>query len=214
MKQPYKLKDGSIVPGCTTICNMLDKPQLIDWAWKLGKQGKDWRTERDSAGDIGTLAHKMITDYWKVIYEHKNIADDYHATNYEQGTLAFACYQKFLKWQEAQDQVHPVMVEYPLVSEKLKFGGTPDFVGHINGKATILDVKTSNGIYDSHWLQLAGYWLLLRENGYPVDTVQILWLPKDNRFDDPIRTDLRREKRIFKYLLSIYRERKANEPPF
>jgi len=51
----YTLKDGTPIPGVTTVCNQLDKPQLLDWAWKLGKKGKDWREQRDSAGLKGGL---------------------------------------------------------------------------------------------------------------------------------------------------------------
>ena len=207
MKQPYKLKDGSIVPGCTTICNMLDKPQLINWAWKLGKEGKDWREERDSAGDVGTVVHGMIMNFLK--------NKDFDLADYEPlycFETARKCFCKFLGW--FTYDMETIMVEQPLVSEKLQFGGQPDSLIKIIRKNRLVDIKTSNGIYESHWLQLAGYDILLRENGYKVDEYQILWLPKDNRFDDPIRTDLRREKRIFKYLLSIYKERKANEPPW
>ena len=208
MRQPYKLKDGSIVPGCTTICNMLDKPQLIDWAWKLGKQGKDWRAERDNAGDIGTLAHAMIMGYWK---EEWPTLQQYPK---EQLEAAMIPYNTFLENIAKKQLYTPVLIEQPLVSEKLRFGGTPDFYGLHYLCPNLADIKTSNGVYESHWIQLAGYDILLREAGYSIKKYTIWWLPKDGRFEAFTRTDLRREKRIFKYLLSIYKERKANEPPF
>ena len=61
----YRLNDGTIVQGTTTICNQLDKPGLLDWAWRCGVNGTDWREERDSAGDIGTNVHDMILRYLK-----------------------------------------------------------------------------------------------------------------------------------------------------
>ncbi len=38
----YKLKNGLLVPGVTTVTGVLDKPALIIWANRLGLQGIDW----------------------------------------------------------------------------------------------------------------------------------------------------------------------------
>ena len=151
----------------------------------------------------------MIMSYWT----KENI--DIAGYSFEQIGQAYFCYSKFLKWPTLLD-IEPILIETELLSEELGFGGKPDIYAKVisTNKKRRVDIKTSGGIYDSYWYQLAGYDILGIENKYPADEHQILWLPKDNRFDDPIRTDLRREKRIFKYLLSIYKERKANEPPF
>jgi hypothetical protein len=201
-RNTYRLKDNTIVPGVTTIIGQLDKPQLVDWAWKLGKEGKDWREQRDSAGDIGTQVHEAVLASLRGEVDIKFTGDFAHQ--------ALSCYEKFIDWWF--DMAAPLIVtmESPFVSEKLSFGGQPDLLYLTNNSKFVLcDIKTSGGIYESHWLQLAGYAILLEENGYKVDEYQILWLPKDNRFDDPIRTDLRKEKRIFKHLLGIYYDRRA-----
>jgi len=193
----YRLKDNSIVPGTTTICGILDKPQLLNWVAKVTKEGKDWREERDSAGDIGTLVHELIM---KFLYGEE-------ITDVENPIVA-KCFNKFLDWWvvETKGSVLTVITEMPFVSEVYKFGGQPDI--YIPNKQKLIDVKTSNGIYESYWLQLAAYGVLLRCNGYKVREYQILWLPKDNRFDAPIRTDLRREKKIFRHLLEVYKLRR------
>lgn len=201
----YKLKDETRVPGVTTICNQLDKPQLLDWAWKLGKRGIDWREERDSAGDTGTLVHKLILKFLCGEFV------DMSLPIYE--PVVQGCYNKFLEWWGWEMvQYRPTLItETPLVSEQLKFGGQPDiYVMGLGKKNRLIDIKTSGGIYDSYWYQLAGYAILLKENGYKVDEYQILWLPKDDRFDCPIRTDLRREKKIFKHLLEVYKLRRES----
>lgn len=201
MRQPYKLKDGSIVPGTTTIANMLDKPQLVNWAWKLGQQGLDWREERDNAGDVGTIVHGMIMNFLK--------NDDFDLSDYKPlycFKAARRCFTKFKKWAKPKS-IDIVLIEHPLVSERFRYGGTLDLYAKVNGKNRLIDVKTSGGIYESHWLQLAGYDILLEENGYFMDEYQILWLPKDDRFDAPIKIDLTREKIIFKSLLNIYKLR-------
>ncbi len=35
----YKAKAGERVPYVTTILGILNKPALIEWAWKLGTEG-------------------------------------------------------------------------------------------------------------------------------------------------------------------------------
>ena len=53
--QKYPLKDGTDVPGASTIAKIgEDSSGLIHWAWKLGMEGQDYRKVRDKAADIGT----------------------------------------------------------------------------------------------------------------------------------------------------------------
>ena len=202
-KNIYRNSKGEVLPGVTTIINQLDKPALIQWAWKLGKEGKDWKAERDSAGDIGTLVHELVMSYWT------KEEVDLSGYTLEQCDMARTCAEKIHSWTDLED-IEPILVEIPLVSEVYKFGGQPDLYAKVNGRNRLIDIKTSSGIYDSHWLQDAAYGILLRAaRGFKVDEYQILWLPKDNRFDCPIRTDLRKEQKIFRHLLGIYQLRRA-----
>ena len=58
-----KLKDGTRVPGATTICGLLDKPFLVKWANNLGKQGIDVTEYTTSAALLGTLIHSIIESH-------------------------------------------------------------------------------------------------------------------------------------------------------
>lgn len=204
-KNIYRNKAGEILPSVTGLCDLLTTRQkqdnLMDWSWKLGRENKPWRGELKSAGDIGTLVHEAVLEYLST-----DVVPDFKGN--QQVNL---CFNKFLAWlnRDAKYYGKPVL-ETPFVSEKLHFGGQPDIYVLIGNRYRLIDIKTSNGIYESYWYQLAGYDILLRENGYKVDEYQILWLPKDDRFDCPIRTDLRKEKQIFKNLLKIYQLRRAN----
>ena len=70
---------------------------------------------------------------------------------------------------------------------KIGFAGTLDRICKIDGKVYVLDIKTSNGIYNSYWLQLAAYEQLymdgvLADSIYPdIDGVAILWLNAKTR---------------------------------
>jgi len=192
----YKTADGTKVPGTTTITGQLDKPNLIQWAWNLGAEGKDWREARDSAGDRGTSVHDMIMGFWRC----EEVA--------MVGDIETKCFEMFLKWLQGK-KVDPVLVEMPLVSEEYKFGGQPDLVAMIDGVLTLLDIKTAKAIYPEVWYQLAGYDILLKEHGHECEQYQILRLGQDGSFEDPIRDELERERNIFLALRDIYYWRKA-----
>jgi hypothetical protein len=79
------------------------------------------------------------------------------------------------------------LVEQTFISSGLGFAGTIDRVCTIDGKTYVLDIKTSNGIYNSYWLQLAAYRQLydasvLHGSNMPdIDGVAILWLNAKTR---------------------------------
>ncbi len=200
-KNIYKLKDGSVVPGVTTIIGQLDKPGLLDWAWELGKQGKPWREERDRAGDIGTRVHDLIL----------NFLSGGQIVTTDESDVVMNCFDKFLFWWQLETKdCHPaLLLEQPLISERWGFGGQPDIFRLDNQR--LIDIKTSGGIYDSYWIQLAGYDILLREHGYKPKEYQIVWIPKDDRFEAPIRTGLKEGRKIFRHLLEVYKLRGNND---
>ena len=60
----------------------------------------------------------------------------------------------------------PVAVEKPLCSIEHKFRGTCDLIAVIDGRLTLVDVKTGksrNGVYNEYDLQLAAYKLMFEE---------------------------------------------------
>ena len=198
----YRLADGAIVPGVTTITNQLDKPALLNWAWRLGQEGKDWREERDSAGDIGTNVHNMILGYLK--------GEEVAATCEEEERS----FDQFLVWQRWK--LTTLLLEHPLVSEKLRFGGQFDYYGYVEDDLEIVDFKTGSFdhknqcFYETVRYQLAGYKLLLQEHGFKVKRCRGVYLPKDGSpVVEEVMTDLRAETRIFKHLLGIYYAKQA-----
>ncbi len=146
----YKLADGTLVPGVTTVLNILAKPALIHWAWKLGCEGKDYKKVRDTAADIGTLAHLMISSHWR---NEPPDLDDYTKTQIDKAETAYLAY---LEW-ESGKVMEPLAIEEPMVSEQFGYGGTPDWFGFIDRATTLLDFKTGKAIYPEHRIQLASY---------------------------------------------------------
>lgn len=168
----YQTADGTRVPGVTTYLGVLAKPALPHWAWELGVQGLDYRKVRDQAGDIGTLVHYLI------LCKLKGEEPDLSVYTPQDVALAASPMNKFEDWYK-EHELEPVLLETPLVSEEYKFGGTPDFYGLVDGKATLLDFKTGKDIYQEAFYQLAAYKELLIENGHhPVESVKILRIGK------------------------------------
>ncbi len=62
------------------------------------------------------------------------------------------------------------------------YAGTIDRIIDMDGEKILLDIKTSNAIYPSYWLQLAAYRsLLMNKAGIRVNKVAILWLNAKTR---------------------------------
>lgn len=162
----YKLKDGTRVPGCTTISGLLDKPALIKWANNMGLQGIDTTRYVDELADAGTLAHYMITCDLKGEHVDPSYLMDF---NQLQKNGAETGYLKYLDWKKQHKIEDVVLVETPLVSERHRFGGTCDALLLVDGLLTLIDIKTCKALYgpkDEKWTQVAGYSLLLIDNGH------------------------------------------------
>jgi len=154
----YKLRDGTRVPSVTEVLDELAKPYLVDWAWKLGTEGINYKDIQEQYSNVGTLAHAMIHAYIK----KKEILE---VTGYSNPVFSLAnmASLSFLAW-EKDYKVVILQSEMPLVSGILKYGGTLDLLASINGKVTLVDFKTGPLIYPVHFVQLAGYQHLVSVN--------------------------------------------------
>ena len=205
----YKLKDGTRVPGVTTVLGILNKPALVKWANNLGLQGIDSSKYVDDKAAIGTLAHQMIADHLRKV---DTDASDYSAKQIDQAENSVLSY---LEWEKGHD-VKPVLIEEPLVSEIYKYGGTIDCLAKIDGKPTLLDFKTGKAIYPEMFYQLAAYSELLLEDGHILDASMILRIGRDatEGFEVVKRDSLIKELEMFDHCLAIYnlqKEIKKNE---
>ncbi len=131
-KTGYFLRDGTQIPGTTTVCGAYKKSgPLIHWAWEQGMQNIDYRETRDKAGAAGTAVHAQIEEVLK-----------------KDGRLTWP----------GLTHIKVVEQETHLVSESYRYGGTPDAIGiDDQGRYVLLDWKTSKGVYTDFQMQLAAY---------------------------------------------------------
>ena len=203
IREPYKLEDGTIVPGVTTFLGVLNKPALVKWANNLGLQGIDSTKYVDEKADIGTLAHQMIADYLRGKETDTSEYSKVQIDQAENATLSF------FEWEKTHP-IKPVLIEERLVSEQFRFGGTVDCLGHINGDLCLVDFKTSRGIFPEMMLQVAAYRQLLAENGYTPTKVMILRVGRtdDEGFEERLVNELDKRWQIFQHCLEIYKLQK------
>lgn len=166
------------VPSVTTIINRLNKPMLIQWAAdqavesfrkEIGRLGGDLSkadvpticaqarlahtVTRDAAGDTGRVVH----DVAKGMVRGQPMPA--LAPGFEQAAKALEALRDWL----GKNKVEPVGVERRVFSKKQKYAGTCDFFGRINGRLSVLDFKTGNGVYNEAWFQTCGYEDALQE---------------------------------------------------
>lgn len=172
----YTLSDGTKVPGASTIANLIISPKLLWWYHKCGKEGIDPRKATDREADVGTLTHSLVEAYFR---GEEVDTEEYAPADVSKAESAFI---NWLIWAESHT-IEPILVEQPLVSEKHGYGGTPDFYGLLDGKKTLIDIKTSKGIYHSHYCQIAAYSYLLEECGHDVERIYVVRFAKSGEDD-------------------------------
>jgi hypothetical protein len=180
----YKNSSGKRVPGVTTITGVMDKPALKRWANKLGLQGIEVDKYVDQLATVGTLGHYMIECDIQSMLSGQKVEPDLGDYTPNQVALAETVYIKWMMWKDAHD-FRPIWSEKALVSDAHDFGGTLDVFAQVDGKFVLLDIKTCKGIFDEHFTQVGGgYLLLLEEHGNQVDEVRILRLGRSDEEGD------------------------------
>ncbi len=212
--------DGRPLNGVTTVLQVISKPMLIQWAANMAVDyidnhihSKNWltldaikwdtllkeartahRKKKEKAGDWGTEVHKAIEHYVK-----GEILGELD----EKGLEVF---EKFATWAK-ENKVEFLESEKNVWSESMWVGGICDLVIKINGKKYIADIKTSSGIYNEHFFQMAAYALCLEEMGEhkDVEGYLVINLKKDGTMQTKEVTDMLQNKEAFKAALTLHK---------
>lgn len=200
-----RLKDGTIVPGATTIVGQLDKPFLVSWANRLGKEGKDVAEYTKQKAKLGTLIHTIIQSH--LLRRELDVS----AYTDDELSCGDKAYLRYLEW-EKQHTIEEVEIEKELVSELYKYGGYLDLYCKLDGKYTVIDIKTSKNISIDQEIQVSSYAQLLMENNLPIDNIMILNLGKEDNSKLQVKEinkgDMTKYFKMFTKLLDVYYTRK------
>jgi hypothetical protein len=184
----YTDENGNYFPSATTILEAYPKPaQLIMWMKEVGSKADEIR---DAAGKRGSAVHQLTEDYDNGV--ECTLLDEYGKPKYSLDE--WSMFERYVEFSVNHKPEHH-LIEQTFIGGSLGFAGTIDRICTIDGKTYVLDIKTSNGIYNSYWLQLAAYRELYNNaktawNGFRViksdhlpdiDGVAILWLNSKTR---------------------------------
>ena len=176
----YYDSNGEFVPSVTTILEAYPKDaHFFKW---LKEVGTDADAIRDEAGRRGSVVHQLTEQY--------DAGEEVSLLNMD-GNLQYKMleWSMFERYVEFSTRFKPeiIMSEQNFVNSFLGFAGTLDRVIKMNGLTYLIDIKTSNVVHDSYWLQLAAYReLLLQNKGMEVDFVGILHLNAKTRTEGKI----------------------------
>ena len=204
----YKLKDGTRVPGVTTVISGnlgWNKQPLMYWVWQQGMDGKNFRETTEKAADAGTLGHYLIECHIK------HIPPDFRGKSMELIEKAKTSLLNFIQWAEVVD-FQVVETEVHLISEQYKYGATPDCIARIKGKLALFDWKTGSGTYADHLIQIEAYrhvWDECNPDTPIEDGFYILRIDKDNAaFDWKYRHSIPEAWEAFTHLLALHKLKK------
>lgn len=219
----YHSLDGIPLYGTTTVLGVIAKPALIPWAsnmaveairkeWKLNKpftklereaileKGKHAHTAKKKAGgSVGTDVHKLIERWIKTgrMPAKKTDAD------------TVAMFENFVNW-AIDNKVEFLFAEKMIYSEKYWYGGIVDFVCIMDGKRFVGDIKTSNGIYPEHFLQMGAYDICLQEMGEPkADGYIIVNLQKSGKIRTKHFTNTEKYQEAYIHALELFKTLKT-----
>lgn len=206
----YRLSDGRIVPGVTSIIaasSGADKVNsLIKWANQLGKEGYDAAAESALLAEIGTATHEMIRAHLR--RETANLSSFAETIQ----KAAQTSFDSFLLW-ASEHEIEPILVECPLVSEQYGYGGTLDLFADMDGHWTLIDFKTGS-VYEDAFIQSAAYRQMLNEKGTDLDRVDralILQIPRGKKetFAEHWSDNWQHDFDVFLACLRLYNLKKA-----
>jgi len=216
--------NGKIVDGVTSIIQIVDKSgPLMYWAvgqamdylrnnLKPGKAldeieireileeaSKQHRLSKTRAGNVGDLTHEYIEKAMKG--EKPKMPVNKQIRN---GIKAF------VKWAK-ENNFKPKLVEKKVYSKRFRYAGTMDIEGLVNGKLAIIDIKTSNRIYDEMRYQVVAYQNAREEEtGKKYEERWIIRLGKeDGEFEAVRLDDYEKDFKAFLAALILYRRKKA-----
>ncbi len=216
----YLSPKGNYLPSVTTVLEAYPKSAAFyDW---LKKNGEDADEIRDEAGRRGSVVHGLTERYDNG--EEVSLMDENGYIAYKLGD--WAMFEKYVQFR-TRFPFEVEFVEMNIVSDVLGIGGTIDRVINFEGKKILVDIKTSNTIYPSYWLQLAAYErMLFTEAGIRVDDVAILWLNAKTKTDGKKGTyqgngyqmlfrgtDSAKDWRLFQATLSLWNAENEGSKP-
>lgn len=188
-----------------------NKELLMAWSRKMGMAGLDPNAVKDQAADTGSLCHDMIDCHIK------GVECDLGQYSFDAIAVAATGLEAYKEW-EARQTIEYMFNEVSVVSEEHQYGGTFDCIAKVDGIVSLVDFKTSKGVYADHIIQLAAYKKAIEESmGIVIEQCILIKIPKDMQEDSVVKPFFIKSEiiesgfNVFKVLLDLEKARKIIE---
>lgn len=204
-------KDGKEYPSVTTIIKLISTTEsLMQWANFMGFKRRNLKVIKEETTSFGTYLHSTLE--WTVLGKKGNLP--YHDNPIYQ-YRALKSLEAFHDTMGDLSKWKTVQTEMQIISERLGYAGTLDWLVSHQGTLFLCDFKSSKNAHDTMFLQLGGYYNLLLEEGYDPDAAMIITCNDVNgchRY--PIdKKQLQHYGEMFLLLLSFYLEWEKHHQP-
>ncbi len=163
-------------PSVTTITSaMLGEPDSIR-RWKA--RNPKWRDELRFKAKIGTLVHYRILNKFSASTLE---LPDFALSEFPRDAMMYVDIAESMFDDLHLDIQAPYYVEHVVLNHEHRYGGKLDMAAIIDGKLTIIDIKTSNyypsyGVKCEYKMQLGGYYSAFTHNGERAEAAAILYV--------------------------------------
>ena len=175
-------KNNKLYPSVTTVVGYF-KPletfeSLMKWSNFLGFKHKDYIKERDNKAAFGTAVHETVAGLLTNTPVDKSVSDSLTINYLADYADAIKYFERFMMV-EMIHSTDTIFSEETIVSEKLGYAGTIDWLGTYKNKTFLFDFKTSSSMHETMKLQLSAYRKLLKEErDITIDGAAIVFISK------------------------------------
>ena len=175
-------KNNKLYPSVTTVVGYFKPLETFESLMKLsnflGFKHKDYIKERDNKAAFGTAVHETVAGLLTNTPVDKSVSDSLTINYLADYADAIKYFERFMM----VEMIHPIdtiFSEETIVSEKLGYAGTIDWLGTYKNKTFLFDFKTSSSMHETMKLQLSAYRKLLKEErDIIIDGAAIVFISK------------------------------------
>ena len=215
--------DNEKLIGVSTILDMLNKPDLVDWKIReaVGNIKKELENHLpddkiqqvlDDAENRAKTKMTKILSTGKIVHSYieKYVKGEKYIK--PEDPVVLDCFNKFVKWWD--ENGFTLIASEKIVCLPGGFAGTIDLVAKDKeGLVWLIDIKTNNGIFVSHFHQVHGYkYAYEKQTKQKINRMCIVRLPK-NGSKIEVRRVLSKKQHMLAFmgLLSAYKSVKLFE---
>lgn len=219
--------NGARKSGVTTFIGIKDKSRalmswkgqrIVDFLLKHLENGKLTEQlicvasyideiEKEEAADFGSKIHEWIEKYIKFklkLAGYEEVPEMPEDKAVQNGVIAF------LDW-EKEHKVKFLSSERVVYSKKYDYMGTMDIEAMIGGDRVLVDIKSSNGLYNDVRMQTAAYVMADQEESGR--KYKGRWAIRLSKYDEAEFIEREEKKKRIKQLIAQYRKRDFKDSP-